>query len=262
MPHLRITEPEPGSAYELPAIEYAEVVVGTAPYCQLCLPEVKGLAAVHACIVCKKQGYMITDLNTSCGTLEGGVPIRGTVPMKPEVEYRMGDLCVVLEKEPETQRVEASVVSEPAARPSTPEVVPVYVPMQQPMMMPQSVPMQQPMMMPQSMPMQQPMMTSQSMPMHVQEVRIVQQVVPPPKKVPITSKQRKRELSVLMARLHRRKRYNYTLWIFLWFFLTALMVTALVVFILPEESKKGVERYLDEKVRVYEKEGVPGLFRL
>ena len=239
MPCIRIIEPEPGSSYELPTAEHAEIVVGSAPYCHLSMPEIEGLAGMHACIVRGAQGYKITDLKSPGGTLEDGVPIQGSVHMKPGVQYRMGSLCLVLEEEAAAAQAAVQAELLPAVpQMRQPEVVPVYVQVPQPVRVPQSIPVQ------------------------VQEVRIVQQVAPAKRALPPTSKQRKREISVLMARLHRKKRYNYILWIFLWFFFTALMVTALVAFILPESSKKDVERYLHEKMRVYEAEGIPGLLQI
>lgn len=256
MPRLRITQPEPGSTYELPCAERAEVVVGTAPYCQLSVPGVVGLAEVHACIVREGAGYVITDLRTRSGTYADGALIRSTTRMMPGVEYRLGELRMALEDEAVCRAAVEVAQEAPQSRPvPEPQVVTqpqVVVP--QVVTQPQVLVQQQPASA-QQMLLHQPIVVSQPVVVQIAADAAAARV----RKAPPTSMQRKREMSVLLARLHRKKRYNYVLWLFLWFFFTMIMVTALVVFVLPGDMKKAVERTLQEKAAAYEREGIPGL---
>lgn len=95
MPRIYITEPNHFYTYELPTAPGAEVLIGTAPHCQLALPGVGGLGDVHACISCQPQGYVIADLGSPTGTFANGVPIRSEFLM-PGVEYRLGAAVITL----------------------------------------------------------------------------------------------------------------------------------------------------------------------
>lgn len=96
MPRIYITEPNHFYTYELPTAPGAEVLIGTAPHCQLALPGVAGLGEVHACISCQPQGYVIADLGSPTGTFANGVPIRSEYLMAG-VEYRLGAAVITLE---------------------------------------------------------------------------------------------------------------------------------------------------------------------
>lgn len=96
MPRIYITEPNHFYTFELPVVPGAEVLIGTAPHCQLALPGVAGLGEVHACISCQPQGYVIADLGSPTGTFANGVPIRSEF-LRPGVEYRLGAAVIALE---------------------------------------------------------------------------------------------------------------------------------------------------------------------
>lgn len=95
MPTIYVSAPNVYYTFELPVHLNEEVLVGTAPHCQLSLPGVEGLGEVHASISCQPQGYVITDLGTPYGTLANGVPIQADY-LRPGMEYRMGALTIVL----------------------------------------------------------------------------------------------------------------------------------------------------------------------
>lgn len=98
MPRIYITEPNHFYTFELPTAPGAEVLIGTAPHCQLALPGVAGLGEVHACISCQPQGYVLSDMGSPTGTFANGVPIRSEYLM-PGVEYRMGAAVITLAAE-------------------------------------------------------------------------------------------------------------------------------------------------------------------
>lgn len=95
MPRIQIIEPNHVYTFELPVVPGAEVLIGTAPHCQLSLPGVGGLGEVHARISCQPQGYVISDLGSPYGTLANGVPFHSDYLMLG-VEYRMGAACITL----------------------------------------------------------------------------------------------------------------------------------------------------------------------
>lgn len=239
MPRLHLTTSALDRMYELPEAEYAEVLVGTAPYCQLSLPQVKGLAEVHACIVHEQQGYVLTDMNTPAGTLADGVEVRGSVVMRPGVKYRMGALCLTMEDEaaqPARAEVEAEVeVVEPAEQVE-----------QKPRPQPQQVnAMPAYMMAPQQMPQQ---VAPQQVPVPV--VNIVQMPMAggPRKKWRPTHPLRQKELSVLMAQIHRRSRYNSCALSLLWLLLTVIMASGVIVFILPRGPMQKLVESIVESI--------------
>lgn len=95
MPRIQIIEPNHVYTFELPVAPGAEVLIGTAPHCQLSLPGVGGLGEVHARISCQPQGYVISDMGSPYGTLANGVPLRSDYLMHG-VEYRMGAAVITL----------------------------------------------------------------------------------------------------------------------------------------------------------------------
>lgn len=95
MPRIQIIEPNHFYTFELPVVPGAEVLIGTAPHCQLALPGVAGLAEVHARIVCQPQGYIISDLGSPYGTTANGAPFHSDYLMLG-VEYRMGAAAISL----------------------------------------------------------------------------------------------------------------------------------------------------------------------
>ena len=96
MPRIYIREPNHFYTYELPVVPGGEVVVGSAPTCQLALPGVNGLSSTHARIVCQPQGYVIEDLHSQYGTLQNGRPVQSEY-MQPGLEYMLGAACITLE---------------------------------------------------------------------------------------------------------------------------------------------------------------------
>lgn len=96
MPRILIREPNHFYTYELPVAPGGEVVVGSAPTCQLALPGVGGLAPAHARIVCQPQGYVIEDLRSQYGTLQNGRRVQ-TEYMTPGAEYMLGAACITLD---------------------------------------------------------------------------------------------------------------------------------------------------------------------
>lgn len=98
MPRIYITEPNHFYTYELPIAPGAEVLIGTAPQCQLALPGVGGLGEMHARIICRPEGYVIADLGSPTGTFANGVPIQSEYLMAG-VEYRMGAAVITLAAE-------------------------------------------------------------------------------------------------------------------------------------------------------------------
>lgn len=119
MPRIYITEPNHFYTFELPTAPGAEVLIGTAPHCQLALPGVGGLGEVHACISCQPQGYVITDLGSPTGTFANGVPIRSEYVM-PGVEYRLGAAVITLAAEgaPAQQAMPQQAPAQQAAAPA------------------------------------------------------------------------------------------------------------------------------------------------
>lgn len=105
MPRIFIKEPNHFYTYELPVAPGSEVVIGSAPTCQLALPGVGGLSPVHARIVCQPQGYVIEDLKSQYGTLQNGRPVQA-VYMMPGAEYMLGAACITLDPQ--------SLVTQPA----------------------------------------------------------------------------------------------------------------------------------------------------
>lgn len=122
MPRIYITEPNHFYTFELPTAPGAEVLIGTAPQCQLALPGVAGLGPVHACISCQPQGYVVADMGSPTGTFANGVPIQSEYLM-PGVEYRMGAAVITL-----------------AAEGMPPQQQPMGMPQQQPMPQQQAAP--------------------------------------------------------------------------------------------------------------------------
>ena len=96
MPRILIREPNHFYTYELPVAPGGEVVVGSAPTCQLALPGVGGLAPTHARIVCQPPGYVIEDLQSQFGTLQNGRRVQAEY-MTPGAEYMLGAACIVLD---------------------------------------------------------------------------------------------------------------------------------------------------------------------
>lgn len=94
MPRIYVISPNCYYTFELPTAQGAEVYVGTAPYCQLSLAGVEGLADRHACITCHGAEYMISDLSgLPMGITANGTPVR-SVYLMPGVEYRLGTLSI------------------------------------------------------------------------------------------------------------------------------------------------------------------------
>ena len=105
MPSIYVTDPIHFYTFGLPTAPGAEVYIGTASSCQLCLPGAPGLAEVHACITCQGSEYMITDLGSPGGTFANGSQVR-SVFLMPGVEYRMGSVVIslVVENAPPPQQ--------------------------------------------------------------------------------------------------------------------------------------------------------------
>ncbi len=96
MPRILIREPNHFYTFELPVTPGGQVVVGTAPTCQLALPGVGGLSPTHARIVCQPQGYVIEDLQSQYGVTLNGRRVQAEY-MAPGAEYMLGAACITLE---------------------------------------------------------------------------------------------------------------------------------------------------------------------
>lgn len=229
---------------------YAEVVVGTAPYCQLCLPGVAGLAEVHACIKREPQGYVIADLNSPSGVMVEGSRLCHPTTMRPGLCYMLGELGLTMEAEElaEPRRVEVAPTEERKEMPresspwSRSEAQPMYVAMPQAVILQQSGGQQVPVVVQQS-------GGQQLVPQQVPVVNIVQ--VPMEghrrKAAPPTHPLRQKEVSLLMANLHRRSRYNSCSLSLLWLFITAIMASGLIIFVVPRPLMQKVVEYLVQR---------------
>lgn len=119
MPRIYITEPNHFYTFELPTIPGAEVLIGTAPHCQLALPGVAGLGEVHASISCQPQGYVMSDMGSPTGTFANGAPIRSEY-MMPGVEYRLGAAVITLAAEDVPQQAAPQPVQQAAPQAQMP----------------------------------------------------------------------------------------------------------------------------------------------
>lgn len=95
MPVIYVKIPNRLYTYQLPEQPGAEVLVGAAPYCQLSLPGVPGLAPVHARIVRTNAEYMIADAGSTQGIYANGTQVR-SVFLMPGIEYVMGAASIIL----------------------------------------------------------------------------------------------------------------------------------------------------------------------
>lgn len=236
MPHIRITASGLSRTYELPETPRAETLVGAALYCQISLPEVKGLAPVQACIVSEPPGYVLVDMSAPAEVQGSGMSSRMSEPLEPGVVHRMGVISLMLEKE-------------------EPEILQVMPPQPQPV----------------------EVVTPSA---HRQES------TPPPVQVQIvmadlggkareerrpqkTSKFKRKEASLLLARFHRHKMHNAFMWQVLWLFLTLLMIVAVtclaVRWFFPEWLKAGddyLKDFIERKIDDYKRDGIPGVLEI
>lgn len=226
MPHLRITAQDYSDTYALPSNAYAEVVVGTAPYCQLSLSWVKGLAEVHACIVREQRGYVMTDMNAPGSTLADGKLLQGPALMKPGVVYSMGELSVELVEDtaPEPPEKTPEPPQEPpqATRPQ-PEIIPIFVPVPQPIVQPQPI-------VPQPPPQQKAMPAAQP-----------QRPAPPRRKSKNKARKRTQEMmSTYMSGVYRREYRRFLLHRMLWSAISIFVTLLLIYYSLSPEYKEKI----------------------
>lgn len=115
MPRIYITEPNHFYSFDLPVTPGAEVLIGTAPNCQLSLPGVDGLSPLHARIFCQPEGYVIEDLGSQYGTLANGRPVLQPEFMAYGVEYRMAAAAISLVPEDAPAAQPTAPADQPAA---------------------------------------------------------------------------------------------------------------------------------------------------
>lgn len=207
--------------------------MGCAPYCRIVLPEVSGVAPLHACIVREERGYIVTDMTAPVQVRENGSSARPSLLLEPGVERRLGVLSIELEAEPQVVQAEPVQVLPAQAEPL--QILPARMPLMQEL----------PGHMAQQITANAPMPQSMGAPVQVVPIVINMPTAPPreQKTVIRTSKFTKQEASLLIARFHRHKMHNSCLWMLIWMLLTLLFLIALTCLAIPvffpEISKEG-----------------------